>query len=189
MTKMPKLCINIGYGIWLLPDETKSLTHWGRVTHICINKLTIIGSDNGLSPGRRQAIIWTNVVILLTGPFGTNCSEILIKIFTFSFRKMYLKMLSGKWGHFVSASMYEQTQHCLLISRIFGNTPCCVEFHCFFCHLLTPRWHSYSKTFLKEHKDPFFQEVNIIIADDLIEGFSPVNFSPGFVMLVNVSYF
>ena len=36
------------------------LTHWGRVTHICVGNLTIIGSDNGLSPGRRQAIIWTN---------------------------------------------------------------------------------------------------------------------------------
>ena len=33
------------------------LTHWGRVTHICVGKQTIIGSDNGLSPGRRQAII------------------------------------------------------------------------------------------------------------------------------------
>ena len=43
------------------------LTHWGRVTHICISKLTIIGSDNGLSPGRRQAIIWTNAGILLIG--------------------------------------------------------------------------------------------------------------------------
>ena len=32
------------------------LTHWGRVTHICVSKLTIIGSDNGLSPGGRQAI-------------------------------------------------------------------------------------------------------------------------------------
>ena len=42
------------------------LTHWGRVTHICVGNLTIIGSDNGLSPGRRQAIIWTNVGILLT---------------------------------------------------------------------------------------------------------------------------
>ena len=38
----------------------KALTHWGRVTHICVCKLTIIGSDNGLSPGRRPAIIWTN---------------------------------------------------------------------------------------------------------------------------------
>ena len=33
------------------------LTHWGWVTHICVRKLATIGSDNGLSPGRRQAII------------------------------------------------------------------------------------------------------------------------------------
>ena len=26
------------------------LTHWGRVKHICVNKLAIIGSDSGLSP-------------------------------------------------------------------------------------------------------------------------------------------
>ena len=36
------------------------LTRWGRVMHICVDKLTIIGSDNGLSPDRRQAIIWTH---------------------------------------------------------------------------------------------------------------------------------
>ena len=36
------------------------LTHWGRVTHICVSKLTIIVSDNGLAPTRRQAIIWNN---------------------------------------------------------------------------------------------------------------------------------
>ena len=53
------------------------LTHWGRVTHICVGKLTIIGSDNGLSPGRRQAIIWTNAGILLIEHLGTNFSEIL----------------------------------------------------------------------------------------------------------------
>ena len=73
------------------------LTHWGRVTHKCVIKLTIIGSDNGLSPGRRQAIIWTNDGILLIGPLETNFSEILIKIYTFSFKKMRLKMSSGKW--------------------------------------------------------------------------------------------
>ena len=50
--------------------------HWGRVTHICIGKLTIIDSDNGLSSGRRQAIIQTNAGILLIGPLGTNLSEI-----------------------------------------------------------------------------------------------------------------
>ena len=52
------------------------LTHWGGVTHICVVKLTIIGSDNGLSPGRRQAIIWTNAGILIIGPLETNFSEI-----------------------------------------------------------------------------------------------------------------
>ena len=48
------------------------LTHWGRVTHICVCKQTSIGSDNGLSPGRCQAIIWTNAGILLIGPLGTT---------------------------------------------------------------------------------------------------------------------
>ena len=81
------------------------LTHWGRMTHICVNKLTIIGSDNGLSPGRRQAIIWTKAKRLLIGSLGANFSEILIEIFTISFMKMYLKMSFGKRTHFASASM------------------------------------------------------------------------------------
>ena len=41
------------------------LTHWGWVTHICISKLTIISSDNGLWPDLRQTIIWTNDAMLL----------------------------------------------------------------------------------------------------------------------------
>ena len=76
------------------------LTHWGRVTHICVGNLTIIGPDNGLPPGRRQAIIWTNAGILLIGPWGTNFSEILIGIHTFSFKKINLKMSSAKWRPF-----------------------------------------------------------------------------------------
>ena len=76
------------------------LTHWGRVTHICVSDLTNIGSDNGLSPARRQAIIWTNAGILLTGHIWTKFSEILIKIHTSSFKKMHLKMSSGKWRLF-----------------------------------------------------------------------------------------
>ena len=51
------------------------LTHWGRVTHMCVGKLTNIDSDNGLSPERRQAIIWTNAGILLIWPLGTKFSE------------------------------------------------------------------------------------------------------------------
>ena len=82
---------------WCLCIKTRCLlTHWGRVTHICVSKLTIIGSDNGLSPGRRQAIIWINDGILLIGPLGTNFNGNLIEINTFSFKKMHLKMSSGK---------------------------------------------------------------------------------------------
>ena len=47
-----------------------SLRHWGRVAHICVGILSIIGLDNGLSPGRRQPIIWTNTGKLLMGSLG-----------------------------------------------------------------------------------------------------------------------
>ena len=67
------------------------------MTHICVGNLSIIGSDNGLSPGRRQAIIWINAGMLLIGPSGTISSENLIKIHTFSFTKMHLEMSPGKW--------------------------------------------------------------------------------------------
>ena len=72
------------------------LIHWGRMTHICVSKIIIIGSDNGLSPSRRQAIIWTNTGKLLILTLGTNFSEIVSKIRVFSFRKMHLKMSSTK---------------------------------------------------------------------------------------------
>ena len=70
------------------------------MTHICVGNLTIIGPDNGLSPGRHQAIIWTNAGILLIGPWGTNFSEISIGIQAFSFKKMHFKMSSAKWRPF-----------------------------------------------------------------------------------------
>ena len=41
-------------------SDATNLNHWGRVTHICISNLTIIVSDNALSPDRRQVIIWSN---------------------------------------------------------------------------------------------------------------------------------
>ena len=88
------------------------------LTHsICVGNLTIIGPDNGLSPGRRQAIIWTNAGILLIGPWGTNLSEILIKIHTFSFKKMRLKVSSAKRRPF-----------CLGLNVL--NYAVIVHFHC-----------------------------------------------------------
>ena len=70
--------------------STQHLTHWGRVTYICVGKLIIIGSDNGLAPERRQAIIWTNAGILLIGPLGRNF------FIEFSLKKICLKMSSAK---------------------------------------------------------------------------------------------
>ena len=39
------------------------------ISHIYVDKLTIISSDNGLLPGRRQDIIRTNNGRLLIGPW------------------------------------------------------------------------------------------------------------------------
>ena len=80
--------------IWLLKQN--AINHWGRVTHICVSQLTIIGSDNGLSPCRRQANIWINAGILSIWTLGTHFSEILSEIRTFSFKEMHMKMSSGK---------------------------------------------------------------------------------------------
>ena len=76
------------------PQCVNSLCNEGRI-YASVN-YAIIGSDNGLSPARRQAIIWTNAGILLIGPLGTNFSEIFIKIKTFSLTNLHLKVLSAK---------------------------------------------------------------------------------------------
>ena len=64
----------------------------------------MFGSDNGLSHGRRQAIIWINAGILLIESLGTNFREILVDIYIFFFQKMDLKCLENV-GHFASASI------------------------------------------------------------------------------------
>ena len=116
------------------------LTHWGRVKNICVSKLTIIGSDNGLSPGRRQAIIWINAGILLIGPLGTNFNEISIEIHTFSFKKMHLKMSSGKW------------QPCCLGLNVLKRA---WRIYSHFYHFATLKWRRLMKSFPTEDKDPF----------------------------------
>ena len=70
------------------------------MTHICVSKIIIIGSDNGLSTGRHQAIIWTNDDILSIRTLGIIFSEILMEIHTFSFKNMHLQMSSAKWRPF-----------------------------------------------------------------------------------------
>ena len=97
--RLPASCMCFSVCLMSLPMwyiQLILLTHWGRVTHICVGKLNSIGSDNGLSPERRQAILRTNAEILLIGPLGTNFSEISIEIQTFSLKKIRLKMSSAK---------------------------------------------------------------------------------------------
>ena len=107
-------------------------THSGRVTHICVRKLSIIGSENGLSPGPRQAIIWTNVGLLLIGTIGTNLSEILIKIATFLFKKMPSKISSANWRplyltsmcqhHTCTITMTGQDRYCSAASNMYTTS-------------------------------------------------------------------
>ena len=125
------------YMVWLGHNELRYivqplLTYWGGVTHISISKLTIIGSDNGLSPDRLQAIIWTNDGLLLIGPLGTNFSEILIEIITLSFKKMHLKVSSAKWQPFcLCLNVLNVTEwvvlhcpdHCLSKATRIGQAP------------------------------------------------------------------
>ena len=101
---------------------TYIITHWGRVTHICVSRLTITGSDHGLSPERRQAIIWTNAGILSIGPLGTHFSENSIEILTFSFTKMRLKVSSAKWRPFCLGLNVLTHEICTLM--------CCAFLYC-----------------------------------------------------------
>ena len=61
-------------------QETHFVHQNGRVTHICVGNLTIIGPDNSLLPDRCQAIIKTNAGTLLIGPLGINVCGLLIEI-------------------------------------------------------------------------------------------------------------
>ena len=92
-------------------QQYSNLTHWGRVTHICVGKLNIIGSDN---------VIWTNAGILLIRPLGTKFSEILFRNQTFSFKKMHLKMSSAKWRPFC-LGLHELIWYMQLIDSIERN--------------------------------------------------------------------
>ena len=94
-------------------------THWGRGTHIIVGEHANIDSANGLAPNPRKTIIWTNAWILLTEPLATNFNETIIEIHTFSFKKMHLKLSSGKCrpsclGLIVLKHVSERGTRCIL---------------------------------------------------------------------------
>ena len=119
------------------------LTYWGRVTHICVSKITIIGSDNGLLPDRRQAIIWTNARLLLIGPLGINFSETLIEILKFSVKTMRLNVSSAKRRPFclglnelsLMASKLQAVRRLITGSRKIPNLVICFLFAISFWNL------------------------------------------------------
>ena len=80
----------------------------------------IIGSDNGMSHERRQAIIWANAEILLIGHLGTISSEISINIYTFSFKKMPLELLCWKMAAILSGP---QCVKCCTAVSLYGLKP------------------------------------------------------------------
>ena len=67
MSPTPGHCTSAHPGRYSLYDDHVFLTHCDRVTYICFSNLTVIGSDNVLSPSRCQDIIWANAGILLNG--------------------------------------------------------------------------------------------------------------------------
>ena len=81
------------------------LTHWGRVMHICVSKLNIISSNNGLSPGRHQAIIWTNAGILLIWPLGTKLCNDNQNSYIFLLENTFENVIWKIAAIFVTASM------------------------------------------------------------------------------------
>ena len=69
------------------------LTHWLRPSEAYASLVQI---DNGLSPGRCQAIIVNNAAILLIGSLGMKSNETLFEIHKFSLKKIHSKLSSGK---------------------------------------------------------------------------------------------
>ena len=96
-----KVVITIAYSFWFIRLSMQNrfgehaylflhsivsqpLTHWCRWRIYASLNWVTLGSDNGLSPIRRHAIIWTNDGMSLIGPLGTHFKETLIKIHTFT---------------------------------------------------------------------------------------------------------
>ena len=82
--------------ICLCSCQVHTLTHWDWVMHICVSKLTIIGSDNGLSPGWRQAIIWTNAEFLVFPGLW------IVELYPYIYRQStdQIELRFGAWTHY-----------------------------------------------------------------------------------------
>ena len=97
--------------LWILTNNVTKYIHilqstiWEQKCQVSFLLWNSLLEDNGLAPGRRQAIIRTNARILLIGPLGTNFIETLIGIETFTLKKCTWSCRLRNGVNFVSASM------------------------------------------------------------------------------------
>ena len=136
------------------------LNHCGWVTHFCISKLTIIGSDNGLSPGRHQAIIWTNAGISLLWTFGTN-------IIHFYSRKCIWKcrLRNGRMDELVSErkqAWYSWSNTVIFVCDQATGIPWTVWKHYAEKYFMTSEWYSFKFT------DPFILTILVYYTHDIL---------------------
>ena len=75
----------------------KPLTHWGRVTHICVSKLAIIAPDVAWSAPSHNLNQWWNIV---NSNHRNKRQWKLKRNHIFSFKKMHLKISAAKWRPF-----------------------------------------------------------------------------------------
>ena len=87
-------------------------------TCVCVSKSAIIKSGNDLLPIWHQAITWPSAELLSIWPLEINFSQILTKIQTFSFKKMPVKMSSGKWRPFCPSLNVLNGVHSAAITRL-----------------------------------------------------------------------
>ena len=100
----------------------RGITHWGRVTHICVGNTTIIGSDNGLSPGRRQAINWTNPEYCQLDPYEQTSVKIWSKFIYLHSRKCIWKYRLENGGHFSRPQCYNSVPGVRLFHSLIAQT-------------------------------------------------------------------
>ena len=146
LSDKPSACVIPMYstGIWSLNSLRPGNAY------ICVSKLASIISDNGLLPGRCLAIIWTNAGILLIGHLGTNFSENLIGIQTFSLKKCPWKCRLLNGVHFVSTSMCSSAHYQVIISgnymllmgndEVIGTSAACAHAWLVTCFKLAISW-------------------------------------------------
>ena len=103
--------------------STNLLTQWGQVKHICVGKLTIIGSDNGLTPGCCQAINWTNAGNCQLDPSGQTSVKFQLEFKYFRSRKCIWKCRLQNGAHFLPPQFVNKQNICEMYYTPVKATP------------------------------------------------------------------